>query len=203
MLHKFHRFSAVVIGTFVVFHLANHLVAATGVINHMAVMDVLRIVYRRPITETILLACVVFQVFSGIKFVVARWGQRSGVFEKLQAASGAYLVFFLLIHVSAVLSGRALYQLDTNFYFAAAGLHVPVVNLFFYPYYALAVAAIFTHIGCALHWGLRDKRAISARDSLATKFAIFGLVLGLIIVLIFGGVFFDIEIPAKYLATYQ
>lgn len=202
MLHKFHRLSAVIIGIFVLFHLANHLAAFAGVASHIAIMDAFRTFYRHLIAETVFLACVTFQIFSGINFVITRWGQRRGFFEKLQAISGGYLALFLLIHVSAVLSGRAVSELDTNFYFAAAGLHVSGAALFFYPYYALAVTSFFTHIGCALHWALREKVTQRGRNTLAGAMSVFGLVLGLTIVLLFGGVFFEIQIPVKYLATY-
>ena len=40
-------------------------------------------------------------------------------FERLQAWPGAYLALFLLVHVVSVLSGRAMLDLDTNFWFAA------------------------------------------------------------------------------------
>ncbi len=45
----------------------------------------------------------------------------------------------------------------TNFYYAAAGMHVAPFQYYFVPYYFLAVAAIFGHIACAMHWLLRDK----------------------------------------------
>lgn len=37
-------------------------------------------------------------------------------------------------------------SVDTNFYFAAAGFHVPPNQLLFGPYYFLAVLALFTHL---------------------------------------------------------
>ncbi len=119
MLHKLHRVSALIIGTFVLFHLANHLTAFWGVARHIEFMELLRRFYRYPLVEIVLLACVGFQIVSGVFFIKSRWGKRNGFFEKVQALSGAYLVFFLLVHVGAVLAGRAVFNLDTNFYFAA------------------------------------------------------------------------------------
>ena len=45
--------------------------------------------------------------------------------------------------------------LDTNFYFAAAGLRVNSGAWFFGPYHFLAVLALFTHLGCALSWHMK------------------------------------------------
>jgi hypothetical protein len=83
--------------------------------------------------------------------VVSGWRRRRGAVSWLQAGAGAYLGFFLLVHVGAVLYGRVSLSLDTNFYFAAAGFHVPPFPYFFAPYYFLGVAALFTHLGAA-YW---------------------------------------------------
>ncbi|MCF6322506.1 MAG: hypothetical protein L3J32_12165 [Rhizobiaceae bacterium] len=203
MLHKLHRVSALIIGTFVLFHLANHLMAFSGVARHIEIMELLRRFYRYPLVEIVLLACVGFQIASGVFFIKSRWGKRVGFFEKVQALSGAYLVFFLLVHVGAVLAGRAVFNLDTNFYFAAAGLNIFPASLFFYPYYTLAVAAFFTHVGCAIHWLARERLSVRARNRIGTVFILFGFLLGITIVLLFGGIFFEIQIPENYLATYR
>jgi hypothetical protein len=108
-----------------------------------------------------------------------------------QAASGAYVALFLAIHVGAVLAGRA-GGLDTNFYFAAAGLHVWPFVLFFAPYYFLAVAALFVHLGCALRRG----NAVVALSSGA------GIVVAGVIVAALMGQVVPVEIPAQYLQTF-
>ena len=124
MLHTLHRSSAVIIALFALFHIANHAAAVAGVEAHIQLMDNLRQVYRLPLVEALLIGCVLFQVCSGLYFVIRRFGERHDFFDRLQAISGCYLAFFLLVHVSAVLFGRALLGLDTNFYYAAAGMHV-------------------------------------------------------------------------------
>jgi succinate dehydrogenase/fumarate reductase cytochrome b subunit len=200
-LHRLHRGAASVIAAFVAVHLANHLVALGGIQAHIAFMDALRRVYRNGVVETLLLACVVFQVGSGIYFIRARWGQRRGFFERLQAASGGYLAFFLLVHVSAVLLGRSA-GLDTNFFFAAAGMHIAPYYLYFVPYYFLAVAAIFAHLACAFHWLARDRMAAARRDGVAYAVLATGLCASALTVAAFGGAFYDVAIPAQYRAIF-
>lgn len=203
MLHRLHRISACVIGSFVVFHLGNHLIAFGGIEAHLAVMERLRSVYRLTAVELLLLFCVAFQVGSGLWFVKSRWGQRSGFLDRLQAASGAYLAFFLLIHVGAVLAGRLLMGLDTNFYFAAAGMHVSPFQWYFVPYYFLAVVAIFVHVACGLHWLLRHHMNEAARNLAAGIAVLVGVVLAVVIVSALAGVFYEVAVPPEYLDSYR
>ncbi len=202
MLHKLHRMSAIVIGAYVLVHILNHLVALGGVPTHIAFMEGFRHVYRFLPVEILLLVCVTYQVGSGIRFVVKRWGQRRGFFDRLQAISGGYIAFFLGVHVSAVLVGR-ISGLDTNFYFAAAGMHIFPVYFFFVPYYFLAVSAFFAHIACAFVWLARKRVADRKRNRIAYGIISVGLAIAGIIALTFAGGFYVVEIPAEYAATYQ
>ena len=151
-LRRLHALSAVLIVAFVCLHIANHLAGLAGAAAHIAFMEAARSVYRFRVVELTLLGCVAFQVVSGFTLVVRGWKQRHGFIPWLQAISGAYLSFFLVIHVGAVLFGRGMLNLDTNFYFAAAGFHVAPFQFFFAPYYFLGVVALFTHLGCAAYW---------------------------------------------------
>jgi succinate dehydrogenase/fumarate reductase cytochrome b subunit len=200
-LHKLHRVAASIIALFVAAHLSNHLLALQGVQAHLDFMNGLRHVYRNIVVETVLLVCVLFQVGSGIYFLRARWGQRRGFFDRLQAASGGYLAFFLVVHVSAVMLGRAA-GLDTNFYFAAAGMHIAPYHFFFVPYYFLAIAAIFGHLACAFHWLAREPVSIATRNVGACAVLACGVLASTLIVAVFGGVFYDVTIPAAYRATF-
>ncbi|HTD04445.1 hypothetical protein [Undibacterium sp.] len=203
MLHRWHRLSACVIGAYVLVHVFNHLLALGSVQAHIGFMDAFRKVYRTGAVEVLLLACVAFQIGSGLHFLRARWGQRHGFFDRLQAISGAYLAFFLVVHVSAVLFGRSMLGLDTNFYYAAAGMHVAPYGWFFVPYYFLAVAAIFGHLACAFHWLTRERLGPVARKAGALGVLGAGLLTATLIVAAFSGVSYPVTIPAKYLVTYQ
>jgi hypothetical protein len=109
------------------------LLALSRVEVHIQFMQSFRHIYRNPFIEVLLLASVTFQAGSGVYFIRNRWGQRHGFFERVQALSGGYLAFFLLVHVGAVLFGRSVLNLDTNFYYAAAGMHVPPFQYYFVP----------------------------------------------------------------------
>ena len=149
-----------------------------------------------------LLAAVIFQVFSGIIFLIRGWKQRKGFISWLQAGSGAYLAFFLINHVGAVLYGRFILNLDTNFYYAAAGFYVQPFQFYFIPYYFLAVLALFTHLGCALYWIFQNNTNF-ARNLLLRFSVVLGGILSMLIVLMLAGVFYKVNIPQEYKATFE
>lgn len=200
-LRKLHALSAILVAAFACLHVANHLVGLGGVSQHIAFMKAARTVYRFPVVEVALLACVGFQVASGLALVARGWKQRRGLVPWVQAASGTYLALFLAFHVGAVLFGRAALGLDTNFYFAAAGFHVAPFQYFFGPYYFLAVVALFTHLGCAAYWrsGDGDRRRLLV---VALPVAA-GVVASLLISMSLAGALFPVEIPARYRAIYD
>ena len=104
-LCKLHGLSALSITAYACVYIADHLVGLGGVESHIAFMRTARLVYRFPLVEVVLLMAVAFQIYSGLTFVVRGWRQCQGFMPWLQAGSGAYLVFFFLNHVGAVLFG--------------------------------------------------------------------------------------------------
>lgn len=200
-LRKLHGLSALIITVFACVHIANHLVGLGGVESHIAFMQSARKVYRYPAVEALLLIAVAFQIGSGLALVVRGWRQRRGFLPWMQAAAGAYLAFFLLNHVGAVLFGRAALQLDTNFYFAAAGFHVPPFQFFFAPYYFLGVLALFAHLACAVYWRVRPESRLGRVLAIVLPSGV-GLVVSLLIVLSLAGALYSVEVPPEYKTTY-
>lgn len=149
---RLHRLSGILLTVFIAPHLFNHLYSLASAGQHIAIMQYLRIIYRFPPVEAILMMAVLVQIVSGFGLFrkMRQLGNRD-FFENLQLWSGFYMALFLLIHVSAVLAGRFLMHLDTNFYFGVAGLNTFPLNLFFIPYYALAILSFFGHIA-AIHY---------------------------------------------------
>ncbi|RBL91400.1 hypothetical protein [Chitinophaga flava] len=147
-LKTWHYYSGITLSVFIAFHLFNQLMSLHSENAHLAVMKAFRTVYRHPVVETILLIAVASQVVTGIRLLFS--SKRKSAAEKIQVYSGMYLSFFLLFHVGAVLYGRFT-GLDTNFYFAAAGLNMYPSTFFFIPYYLLAVTAISLHVA-AIHY---------------------------------------------------
>jgi len=161
-------------------------------------MDSLRKIYRHPVVEMILLVVVVVQILSGLQLFRKKDSRKATFFDKLHLYSGLYLAIFLVIHVSAVLVGRFYLKLDTNFYFGVAGINSFPVNLFFIPYYALAILSFFGHLA-AIH-SKKMNQPILGLSPVQQAWAI--LILGAVLaLLIFYGLtnqFSGIEIPGEY-----
>jgi len=196
-IKQLHYISGLILTIFIGLHLFNHLLSLFGIEIYLQVMDNLRLVYRNIVVEVILLLVVGIQVFSGIKlfFSTKKLGP---FFRKLQIWSGLYLAFFLIMHVSAILVGRFILEVDTNFYYGAGGLNIFPSNLFFIPYYGLAILSFFGHIA-GIHF-MKMKQAIFGISP--TKQSQLILMIGvLVMVAIFYGLtngFTGFEIPAEY-----
>jgi len=154
-----HYFSGVFITLFVGLHLFNHVWSILGAEKHIEMMTLLRVIYRNIFIETLLLLAVLVQIISGL--VLFRESRKTAFyfFDKLHIYSGLYLAIFLMIHVSAILGGRLILHLDTNFYFGVAGLNTFPFNLFFIPYYGLAIFSFFGHIA-AIHYKKMQKNIL-------------------------------------------
>jgi hypothetical protein len=195
---KLHYFSGITISIFVGLHLFNHFYSLFGAHAHLELMNDLRVIYRNIIAETLLLFAVAIQIISGICLFLKKRKTTSDLFEKLQIWTGLYLAVFLLMHVSAVLFGRFIMELDTNFYFGVAGLNTFPLNLFFIPYYGLAIISFFGHIS-AVH-SKKMKRKILGVEPIKQSYGI--LIIGIIValILLYGltNGFNGVEIPKKY-----
>lgn len=193
-----HYFSGVLISFFVGLHLFNHLYSILGADAHIEMMNDLRVVYRNIIAEIILLFAVIIQIFSGIKLFFKKRKNVTDFFEKLQVWTGLYLAIFFFIHLSAVLSGRLILNLDTNFYFGVAGLNTFPLNLFFIPYYGLAIISFFGHISAVHSKKMKSKILGIEPNKQSYIILIIGTILSLVILYGLTNGFNGVEIPKEY-----
>ncbi|AVR94692.1 hypothetical protein [Pseudoduganella armeniaca] len=184
-----HRLSGSLLALFVSMHLIQHLAVLAGASAHLALAETLRVLYRWPPVEGLLLACVLVQLGTGLPLA---WAARAPG-QRLARLSGLYLLLFLGIHTSAVLVGRRA-GIDTNIYFAAAGMHAWPSAVFFYPYYLLAVVAVGVHLGSALARRLPPAR----KRQVGWRGGALGALCGILIV---AGMT-RLDIPAAYLRPF-
>lgn len=195
---RVHFISGLTISIFIGLHLFNHFWSIFGVEKHIEVMTSLRHFYRNIFVETILLLAVAIQIFSGLKLFIAKRKSADTFFEKLHIWTGLYLAVFFVIHLSAVLGGRLYLHLDTNFYFGVAGLNNFPTNIFFIPYYALAILSFFGHIA-AIHSKKMRQNFIGFTPNGQSKLILtFGIVLTLVIFYGLTNRFHGVEIPTEY-----
>ena len=151
-----HYYSGLVISVFVMMHLVNHAASIAGAAKHIEVMSALRMVYRNVFVEGMLMVAVAVQIFSGLNLFNQLRKNATGFYSRLQLWSGLYLAVFFAIHLSAIFVGRLVLNLDTNFYFGVAGINTFPFNLFFIPYYALAILSFFSHVAAVHHKKMRQ-----------------------------------------------
>lgn len=198
-LKKLHYLSGLTITVFIGLHLLNHMIGIFGAEQHIEFMNTLRIVYRNLIVELILMIVVLIQIISGLKLFVSKRKSVHDFYGKLQIWTGLYLAFFLVIHVSAVMAGRFIMDLDTNFYFGVAGLNTFPLNLFFIPYYGLAIFSFFGHIA-AIHSQKMKGKIFGLTVEQQSKFILIkGIIVALIIFYGTTNGFTGVELPAEYL----
>lgn len=197
----FHALSGACLASFVAIHLANQVLTAVNLERSLALTEILRTVYRWPPVEALLIACVFCQVASGPVLARSRAATASDTAGRVAAASGYYLLFFLVLHTAAVFWGRYGAGLDTNIYFAAAGLHAWPYAAFFSVYYFLAVVAVFVHVGLAImrRVGPRAGR----KRCWSVGIAVTGTVLAAVIVAGLSGLGNRMHIPDEYMSVYR
>ncbi len=196
---RIHRFTAIILGLFIVSHLTVHLFALNGPEAHIQALDSVQWIYRNPIGEGILVIAILVQIFTGFKRL--KFKRRSKqIWARLQVMSGLYLIMFLIVHTSAALYTHHIFGLETDFYWAAGSLHFNPLRFGFAVYYFLAVLAFFTHMACAVHYGWRGQK-----PGMTKTLPVIGVAIASLIVATFWGVFYDIEIPqgvVDYYAKY-
>lgn len=197
-IKKIHYISGLTISVFIGLHLFNHFCSIFGADKHIVIMKNLRYLYRNIFVETILLLAVFVQIISGLKLFINNRKIAITQFDKIHIWTGLYLAVFFVIHLSAVLGGRYFLQLDTNFYFGVAGLNSFPHNLFFIPYYGLAIFSFFGHIAAIHNKKMKFSLLTLKPNQQAKAILIFGLILTAILFYGLTNQFNGIKIPKDY-----
>lgn len=137
-------------------HIGNHLAGFWSGSVHIAIMNVVRRLYRNDIVQPVLLALIGFQILSGTALVRRRMRMPSDIFGAVQTMCGAYIGIYLLAHMTAVFAARYA-DIDTNW----AWLTRPSDTMLFslsklrlLAHYWVGPIAIVAHVTCGLRWVL-------------------------------------------------
>ena len=176
-LSHLHKTNAKILGIFILLHLGNHLVLLLGRQAHLEVIEWVRVLYRPWFIEYPLFLLFAAQIVLGVTLIVKR-GRPTNGWAWVQVLSGCYIAFFLLQHLSAAVMARVMHDIDTTTYWAASVVSKPPFVYYFFPYYVLAVFAMFAHAAAALRFAAYPKPPSLFHKALPP----IGLVLGLAIV---------------------
>lgn len=196
---RLHRFNSLLLAIFIVPHIATHLSGLWGIETYNAVQNGLRIIYRYPPVEIMVLASAAFQALLGTKLLISaiRHGV-VGIWHWIQIASGAIFLIFLVEHLIALGFARLTFGLDTNFYWPASVMSGPPFTYYFVPYYFLGVLSLFVHVGVALRFTLVDRGKFKAAKTIFWTITLLGTAISGLIVLTLLGAFFEIDLPAEW-----
>lgn len=200
-MKQLHRITGIIVSIFIGAHLINHCLAVGGIETHTSALEALRKVYRIPVIEILLISSFLFQAISGVTlFTRLRKKEAKTSREQVSMYSGLVLGCFILQHIGATLDQRLFLELDTNFYFASAVLHQSPLLFYFFPYYFAGIMSLGLHV-TSIHREKVEKLIGSgkARIHWVVMLSLF-FGISIFILLIFGGAFFEIEIPAEYLS---
>jgi hypothetical protein len=137
-------------------HIGNHLAGFWSGPVHIAIMNVVRRVYRDDIVQPVLLALIGFQILSGTILVRRRMRMPSDVFGAVQTMCGAYVGVYLLAHMTAVFAARYA-DIDTNWAWLTRPSDSMLFSLFklrLLAHYWVGPIAIVAHVACGLRWVL-------------------------------------------------
>jgi hypothetical protein len=135
-------------------HLVNH---AAGLWNgsvHIAIMNVVRRVYRDDIVQPVLLALIGFQILSGTALLRRRMRMPSDFLGTVQTMSAVFVGVYFLAHMTAVFATRHA-GTDTNWIWLTRPNDSMLVslspsNLRLIAHYWVGPIAIAAHVACGL-----------------------------------------------------
>jgi hypothetical protein len=140
-------------------HIGNHLAGFWSGSIHIAIMNVVRRVYRDDIVQPVLLALIGFQILSGTALVRRRMRTPSDFLGTVQTMSGAYIGVYFLAHMTAVFAARYA-DVDTNWSWLTRpndSMLVSLSKLRLIAHYWVGPIAIVAHVACGLRWVLLQR----------------------------------------------
>ena len=198
-MKSLHRISGILISIFIVCHLANHLSALWGIEMHQEVLDNLRVIYRVPLIETLLIASFLFQSISGIILFWSLFKKKNKhLWDYLKMYSGLVLGLFIVNHIAATIGQRIYFNLDTNFYFAARVVIQKPWLYFFIPYYFLGIMSLAVHVASIHRIKIMDSIGIKRANIHFFLICFVFLIVAISILAVFTGGCYDIHIPDQY-----
>lgn len=142
--------AAIAVAAFLVFHIFNHLTGLAGGETHRMTMKIGRYWYRSAFVEPVLVLVMLSIVSTGSTLFWRRLSGPLNLFQALQAASGSYLLFFVLGHMNSVfVYARHWLRIDTDWSFATgapAGLIGDPWNIRLVVHYGLGVFFLGVHL---------------------------------------------------------
>jgi hypothetical protein len=139
---------------FLVWHLANHVLAIWSLDTNKQAMELLRVWYRADLVQPVLIVLLGWQLVTGLRLLWAKVARAGDVYSSIQTATAVYLLVYIPSHLIAVfILGRWFLGVDTTFAWASgapSGLLLDAWNVRLIPHYSLAVLFVISHLAVGL-----------------------------------------------------
>jgi len=142
-------------------HIVNHAAGLWNGAVHIAIMNVMRHVYRNDIVQPVLLALIGFQILSGTALVRRRMRMPSDFLGTVQTMGAVFVGVYFLAHMTAVFATRHT-GTDTNWIWLTRPNDSMLVslspsNLRLLAHYWVGPIAIVAHVACGLRMVLLQR----------------------------------------------
>jgi hypothetical protein len=140
-------------------HIVNHAAGFWNGSVHIAIMNVVRRVYRDDIVQPVLLALIGFQILSGTALVRRRMRMPSDFLGTVQTMSAVFVGVYFLAHMTAVFATRHA-GTDTNWIWLTRpndSMLISLSNLRLIAHYWVGPIAIVAHVACGLRMVLLQR----------------------------------------------
>jgi hypothetical protein len=179
---------ATIVVIFLVWHLANHVLAIWSLDTNKQVMELLRAWYRADLVQPVLIALLGWQLVTGLRLLWAKVARAGDIYSSIQTASAAYLLVYIPSHLIAVfILGRWFLGVDTTFAWASgapSGLLLDAWNVRLIPHYSLAVLFVISHLAMGLRAVLLERGAsVEVSDRVAWIICSMGLAVSCVVTL--------------------
>ena len=91
-----------IVAIFLVWHLANHVLAVWSLDTNKQAMELLRAWYRADLVQPVLIALLGWQLVTGLRLLWAKVARAGDVYSSIQTATAVYLLVYIPSHLIAV-----------------------------------------------------------------------------------------------------
>ena len=183
---RLHNWSSSIVLFFLSVHLVSFLAAIAGAVPQAQIFNAMRMIYRHPVIEVVILLAFVVQFITGAALCRESWAPNSPIISKINAASMIYLGGFILIHGGMIAYGRMVLHQETDIGFIGNALTDAPLKYGLFGFYILAILAVFTHLGTHLLRLSQPKSSILGYGSLIIALGV-GIIVSYYMIMILSG----------------
>ena len=191
-----HRITAILLLLFILAHIGNHVAAAFGPKTYNSYLATVRIVYRNPIIEPLLITLVGIQMISGFNLIIKSFQRdaKRSLLSWLEFFSAIVFVLFIVIHLSAIAVTRFYFEIQTDFYWVAEMFRAGALQPYIIGFHFLGIMAVTVHSGIGIKY-LFDAMGLGKNGrTVAVSIIAVGLGASIIAIAAYSGKLYPIEL---------